>query len=155
MIHTQSCKYVLGLAPISSSGTAATCTEVDTAGYHYATVIFQSGLTGAATYDELSVHASDTAGSGHTVITKATLLENSSGVAAGTTVTFTDPTDAGGDGKIWIAFLDLRKVNLRYLLPVVDPGAAASLMAVLVILSRADETPGTYSERGALETITV
>lgn len=155
MIHMQNVKFVLGLAPISSNGTAATCVEVDTLGWDYATVVFQSGLTGAATYDELAVYAGDTAGSVTTVITKATLLENSSGIVAGTTVTFTDPTDAGGDGKIWVAFLDLRKVGLRYLLPVVDPGAAASLMGVLVILSRGEQTPNTYAERGALETITV
>lgn len=154
MINMQSVAVRPVLAPISINGTTATVTEVDTLGYDYATFIFYSGLTGAATYDELSIGSSDTAGSGHVVITKATVLENSSGTTAGTTVTFTDPV-AADDGVMWIAYLDLRKVGKRYLLAVIDPGAAASLMSAICILSRAEQTPNTYAERGALETITV
>ena len=127
----QNAKFALSLAPISVNGTAATTTEIDTKGYDYLTMVVQAGSLGA-TMDELSITESDTAGSGHAAISGAT---------------FTDPVGTTDNNKIFAAYLDLRK-RKRYIKLVADPGASATLLSSVAILTRAEVTPTSASERG-------
>lgn len=130
-IDMQNAKFALSLAPISVNGTAATTTEIDTLGYDYLTMVVQAGSLGA-TMDELSITQSDTAGSGHATITGGT---------------WTDPVGTTDNNKIYAAFLDLRKFK-RYIKLVADPGAAATLLSSVAILTRAEVTPTSATERG-------
>lgn len=130
-IDMQNAKFALSLAPISVNGTAATTTEIDTFGFDYLTMVIQTGALGA-TMDELSITHSDTAGSGHAAITGAT---------------FVDPVGTTDNNKIYAAFLDLRKLK-RYVKLVADPGASASLISSVAILTRTDVSPTSATERG-------
>lgn len=128
---TQGLKCTMILAPISINGTAATSLSLDCQGFKYATILFLTGLTGAATYDELSLTESN----------------DDSSYAAITGSAHVDPTDATGDGKIWAWHLDLRK-RKRYIQAVIDPGAVACLVACVGLLSVAEEMPNTFAEAG-------
>lgn len=130
-IDLQNAKFVLSLAPISVNGTAATTTEIDTLGYDYLTLVVQTGSLGA-TMDELSITESDTAGSGHAAVTGGT---------------WTDPVGTTDNNKIYAAFIDLRK-RKRYIKLVADPGASASLVSSVGILTRAEVSPTSATERG-------
>jgi hypothetical protein len=127
---TQALKFVSILAPISLNGTAATSLSLDCQGYKYATIVFHSGLIGAATYDELSLTESN----------------DDSSYAAITGSAHADPLD-GDDGKIWAWHLDLRK-RKRYIQAVIDPGAVACLASCLGILSVAEQMPDSATEAG-------
>ena len=130
-VDLQNAKFVLSLAPISVNGTAATTTEIDTLGYDYLTLVVQTGSLGA-TMDELSITESDTAGSGHAAVTGGT---------------WTDPVGTTDNNKIYAAFIDLRK-RKRYIKLVADPGASASLVSSVGILTRAEVSPTSATERG-------
>lgn len=135
-ISLQNAKYAALLAPISVNGTAATTTELDTLGYDYVTVIVQAGSLGA-TMDELSLTHSDTAGSGHAAITGGT---------------WTDPVGTTDNGKIFVAFLDMRKLK-RYVKLTADPGAGATLLSALAVLTNAEVSPTSVTERGVAEAL--
>ena len=137
-IDMQNAKFAALLAPISVNGTAATTTELDTAGYDYCTIVVQAGSLGA-TMDELSLTDSDTAGSGHAAITG---------------VTWTDPVGTTDNGKVFAAFIDLRK-RKRYLKLVADPGAGATLISAVGILTRAEVSPTSATERGLGEQLVI
>lgn len=137
-IDLQNAKFALSLAPISVNGTAATTTEIDTLGFDYLTMIVQAGSLGA-TMDELSITESDTSGSGHATISGAT---------------FTDPVGTTDNSKIFAAFIDLRK-RKRYLKLVADPGASATLLSSVAILTRAEVSPTTVTERGLGEQLII
>lgn len=137
-IDMQNAKFVAMLAPISVNGTTATTIEIDTLGFDYMTVIVQAGLLGA-TMDELSLTDSDTAGSGHAVITGGTWV---------------DPVGTTDNGKVYAAFIDLRK-RKRYVKLVADPGAGATLLSAVGILTRAEVTPTSATERGLGEQLII
>lgn len=141
MIEAQLAKYTQALAPISVAGGAtATVNEIDTVGFDYAEFIVCLGLVGANGITTLKVQESDVSGSGQADITGAS---------------FTAPVDAD-DNKVGIVRLDLRK-RKRYLTPVVVNGATnASVLGILVRLSRAEQSPDSAAERGAtLQELTV
>ncbi len=128
----QNSKIVQMLAPIDANGTTATDTEVDTAGFHYLSVIISAGNV-AANMSALTLNESDTAAQTGTAF-----------------VTFTALTAAGGDNDTVAAFIDLRK-RKRYISLVATAGAGATLLSVVGILSRADTTPDTATEQGLVE----
>lgn len=139
MITLQGAKWGVMLAPISLNDTAATCLEVDTAGSHYATIVVQLGAIGAASMDEVSITECDTTGGTFTAVTGGT---------------WTDPTQTD-DGKILLAFLDLRNgPRKRFLKLVIDPGAVATLVGAVCILTRGDQYANTDAERSVPQTIT-
>lgn len=128
---TQGCKFKLLLAPISINGTAATSLSLDCQGFKYATILFMSGLIGAANFDAaLSLTESDDDSSYAAI----------SGSGNGT------PGDSS-DALIWAWHLDCRK-RKRYMQLVADPGAVACLVACVGILSMAEEMPNSVTEAG-------
>lgn len=131
MIDLQNAKFVSALAPISVSGATATDTEVDTLGYNYAVWIIQAGVLGAAGVTALKIQESDSTGSGEADFTGGS---------------FSALVDAD-DGKVYVAFLDLRK-RKRYLSLVATAGANACLLSSVVILTNANVSPDTATLRG-------
>lgn len=129
----QDSKVVVLLAPIGIDDTAATSLACDCLGYKWATVLFVTGLTDDADYDELSLTECDTSGGSYTAI---------SGSA------HTDPLTTE-DGLVWRWDLDLRK-RKRYLKAVIDPGDSTSgdLAACIAILSVPDITPADATALG-------
>lgn len=119
------------LEPISVNGTAATVTPVDTRGAKFARVIFFFGAIGAGDLEGVSVTEGDTTGGSFTAISSASF-----------TVTQTD------DGKIFICDVDLTKNRKRYLKPVVDPAAVATLASVICILDKVENGPTSASDAG-------
>jgi hypothetical protein len=132
------CKFARMLEPKDINGAAATCQEVDCQGFHAACVIVQAGAIGAADFDSLSITECDTTGGSFTAIPA------SAGV-------FTAPLQTD-DNLIWVAFIDLRK-RMRFLKPIIDAGAVASLASCVCLLYRADQSPGDNTERGTKQTL--
>lgn len=135
-IDLQNCKIVRMLDPFDINGVTATDTEVDTLGWDYLTVIAVTGNV-AANMTALKLQESDLPGSGEADITSGA---------------FTAPTAASGDNTRRVAFLDLRK-RKRYISTVATAGAGATLLCVVGILSRAEKSPTSATERGVDEQI--
>lgn len=134
----QGAKWVTALAPISINGTAATTTAVDCSGYETATFIFQFGTIAADT-ESLKLTTSDASGSGYSDISGTTLTN------------FVATTDNGKQSAISV---DVRKQK-RYIKPVVDPGAGATLVAVLCCLTRGDVSPVDATTYGLKQTLVI
>lgn len=134
MDFLQTCKYVAMLAPISGNATAYTCTAVDCIGWGRATIVVMIGVIGAD-MDSLKIQESN----------------DDSTYADVTGLTFTAPTTAGYAGDIVVGTVPLRGSHRRYLKPVADPGAAATLAAILCILSEPVNSPTTAAEAGVTE----
>lgn len=131
----QDSKVVVLLAPIGIDDAAATSLACDCLGFHYATVLFMTGLTDDADYDALSLEECDTSGGTYAAITGSA---------------HTDPITTQ-DGLVWRWDLDLRK-RKRFLKVVADPGdgTADSLAACLAILSVPDIEPQSAADLGVV-----
>jgi uncharacterized protein YdbL (DUF1318 family) len=136
MIHLQNAKFQKMIVPIDANGTTVTDTEVDTLGYDYLTVIVQIGVI-SANMTALKLQESDSSGSSEADFTGGA---------------FTAPTAAGGDNDVLVAFIDLRR-RKRYISIVATAGANATLISAIGILSRAEVTPTSATERGIDEQI--
>lgn len=138
MIHAQNCKFVAALAPVNATGATFTDTEVDTAGFHYAVFLIQAGVLGAAGVTALKIQESDASGSGEADFTGGA---------------FSALVNAD-DGKMCVAFIDLRK-RKRYLSLVATAGANECFLSAVCMLFRADESPDSLTERGLLQQLLV
>lgn len=138
MIHPQNYKFQKMIVPIDANGTTVTDTEVDTLGFDYLTVIVQLGNV-AANMTTLKLQESDSSGASEADFTGSA---------------FTAPTAAGGDNDVLVAFVDLRK-RKRYISIVATAGAGATLISAIGILSRAEVTPTSATERGVDEQLIV
>lgn len=123
MLRLANVKVCGSLEPISLNDTAATTTSVDTQGCKEVLFIFILGATTIA-MDELSLTESD----------------DDSSFTAITGTTFTDP-GATSDGKIYTCHVDMTKNRKRYIKAVIDPGAAATLLASVYITDKLDVAP--------------
>jgi hypothetical protein len=126
------------IVPIDTTGATATDVEVDTLGFDYLTVIVQLGNV-AANMTALKLQESDT--------TAASEADFTGGA-------FTAPTAAAGDNDVLVAFVDLRK-RKRFISIVATGGAGATLISAIGILSRAEVTPTSATERGIDEQLIV
>lgn len=135
MIHPQNYKFQTMIRPVDATGTTATDIEIDTRGYDYLTVVIQLGNV-AANMTALKLQESDSSGASEADFTGSA---------------FTAPTSSD-DNKFYVALLDLRK-RKRYISIVATAGAGATLISAIGILSRAEVTPTSASERGAAEQI--
>lgn len=138
MIDLQNCKFQKMIVPIDTTGATATDVEVDTLGFDYLTVIVQLGNV-AANMTALKLQESDT--------TAASEADFTGGA-------FTAPTAAAGDNDVLVAFVDLRK-RKRFISIVATAGAGATLISAIGILSRAEVTPTSATERGIDEQLIV
>jgi hypothetical protein len=138
MIDLQNCKFQKMIVPIDTTGATATDVEVDTLGFDYLTVIVQLGNV-AANMTALKLQESDT--------TAASEADFTGGA-------FTAPTAAAGDNDVLVAFVDLRK-RKRFISIVATGGAGATLISAIGILSRAEVTPTSATERGIDEQLIV
>jgi hypothetical protein len=138
MIDMQNVKFQKMIVPIDNTGATATDVEVDTLGYDYLTVIVQLGNV-AANMTALKLQESDVTGSGEADFTGGA---------------FTAPTAAAGDNDVLVAFVDLRK-RKRFISIVATAGAGATLISAIGILSRAEVTPTSATERGIDEQLIV
>ena len=120
-----------------------TTTEIDTAGYDYATVVCSLGASDIA-MTALKMQESDASGSGFADITGH--VYGTSTDIDGSTSALPTATD---DNGVFTFELDL-KGRKRYLdlVATAGDGAAGTYMSALVILSKADEVPTTVSARG-------
>jgi hypothetical protein len=132
-IDMQNAKIVQLLRPIDATGATLTDVEVDCKGYDYLTVIVSTGNV-AANMTTLKLQESDASGSGEADFTGSA---------------FTAPT-ATGDNNVIAAFIDLRK-RKRYISTVATGGAGATLISAVGILTRAEVTPTSATERGLNE----
>jgi len=151
MIHAQNTKVVAITPPAAIVDNAAfTTAELDTAGFEYAQIYVQLGATDIA-MAALKVTESDTAGSGHTDV--AGLDTDGDTDIDGNAATL--PTATDDDGFV-IFDIDLRG-RKRYLdlSATAGDGAAGTFMSAFALLSRADNTPTTSAERGALNVLRV
>lgn len=135
MIHPQNYKFQTMIRPVDATGTTATDIEIDTRGYDYLTVVIQLGNV-AANMTALKLQESDSSGASEADFTGSA---------------FTAPTSSD-DNKFYVALLDLRK-RKRYISIVATAGAGATLISAIGILSRAEVTPTSATERGAAEQI--
>ena len=131
MIDMQNVKFQKMIVPIDNTGATATDVEVDTLGFDYLTVIVQLGNV-AADMTALKLQESDVTASGEADFTGGA---------------FTAPTAAAGDNDVLVAFVDLRK-RKRFISIVATAGAGATLISAIGILSRAEVTPTSATERG-------
>lgn len=122
--------------PVSSNDTAVG-TYVDTLGYGYLTLIFKLGTT-TVDMSAIKLQESDTTGS-FVDITGAAL----------TAASFT----ATSDGGIGVIALPLDGTRKRYINAVFDPGAAATIMDGTFILTEANQTPNSDTERGVIQSV--
>lgn len=132
MIHPQNYKFQQMIRPVDTGAGTATDVEVDTRGYDYLTVIVQLGNV-AANMGNLKLQESDSSGSGEADFTGSA---------------WTTPTSSD-DNKLYVAFVDLRK-RKRYI-SIVATGTGITLVSACAILSRAEVTPISATERGAAE----
>ena len=130
-IDLQNAKFVQMIDPIDTTGATVTDIEVDTLGYHYLTVIVSTGNV-AANMTALKLQESDTTGASEADFTGSA---------------FTAPTAAAGDNDTLVAFVDLRK-RKRFISIVATGGAGATLISAVGILTRADVSPTSATERG-------
>lgn len=135
-IPLQNAKFVQMVRPIDITGATATDVEVDTAGYDYLTVIVSTGNV-AADMTAVELQESDSTGASEAD------FPSSSGA-------FTAPLASGGDNNVLAAFIDLRK-RKRYISIVVTGGVGATLISVLGILTNAEVSPTSATERGLNE----
>ena len=141
MIHSQANKYFIVTSPAAiNDNTAFTTNEIDTKGFRYLTIL---GIFGAMDVDMAvwKVQEGDVSGSANTDITGLD-------TAAVTTGDGRIPQD-DDDDKIFGFMIDLkgrkRYINLD---ATAGNGALGTYMAALAILSRAEESANTTTERG-------
>lgn len=133
----QGAKSVLALNPQSINGTDTLGTAIDTLGFSYANLYFMTGLTGAADFDELTIAECDTVSGTYVDIDACDMV---------------DPLQTQ-DNLIWQWGIALGGTRKRFLKIHADPGAAASLMAGLAILTKGNVDADTDTERGVVESI--
>lgn len=135
------------LAPVSLNG-AGTTIVIDTLGFDYCEIAVLHGLVGAADFTVLKVQEADAITDANTLTSGADitgLIVGTSTDIAGAATTF--PGDAS-DGLIKPLFeIDLR-ARKRYIDVAVTTGAA-SLIAIVARLSRAEQMPTTAAQKGA------
>lgn len=140
MIHPAASKYFNVTSPraILNNG-AFTTNEIDTKGFRYLTVIGILGATDIA-LAVWSVTESDTSGGTPEAITALT--------SVGATGDGRLPT-ATDDNGLFSFFIDL-KGRKRYLdvNATMSNGSTGGFIAILAILTRAEEAPNTTAERG-------
>jgi hypothetical protein len=136
----QNCKFATAITagPVSSNDTAVG-TYVDTLGAGYLTLIFQLGTT---TVDMSAIKLQES---------NTTSAFNDISGAALTGATFS----ATSDGSIGIIGIPLDGTRMRYINFVADPGAAATIMAGIFVLSDLNQTPNSDTERGVLQSVFV
>jgi hypothetical protein len=142
------------LAPISINTTAATVTGVDTAGYGYAMIILQHGVTGAGDFQFLEVQHSDTDSNyaDLSVTYERQLATVNTDVTTAGTFEWTVTGTATDDGTIRVAYINLAKCK-RYLSLNIDPAAVDCLVSAVCVLSHGNQAPNTAAERGIREAI--
>lgn len=133
-IPLQNAKIVQMLRPIDATGATLTDVEVDTAGYDYLTVIVSTGNV-AADMTTLKLQESNSTGASEADFTGGA---------------FTAPAATGGDNNVLAAFIDLRK-RKRYISTVATGGAGATLISAIGILTNAEVSPTSVTERGLNE----
>lgn len=137
----QSAKYVLALPPQSINGTDTDGTAIDTLGWKYATVIFLYGAS-TADMDYLNLKECETSGGTYAAITTPV-------TSVATVLTSTD------DNKMTVWNVQLGGARMRYLKIRVDPGAAATLVGAVAILTRGDQSASTDTERGVFQSLVI
>lgn len=135
MIDIQTASFSLTLPPQSINDTDTLSTAVDTLGYNYASFIFLYGASTAA-MEHLEIQECDTSGGSYVAIT-------------GSAPTMPGATD---DNKLWVWHIALGGVRKRYLKIRVDPGAAATLVGAVALLTRPNQSPNTATEYGTAVT---
>lgn len=144
-VAVQNTKYINVTPPAAIVDNAAfTTTEVDTLGFDYATFVVSLGATDIA-MAALKVQESDTSGSGFADISG--LDTDGDTDTDGNTSTLPTATD---DNDIFVFEVDLRG-RKRYLdiSATAGDGTNGTYASILCILSRAEETPVTATQRGA------
>jgi hypothetical protein len=137
MIEALNNKYFLTLPPQSINGTDTDSTEIDCKGYNYLTVVFLYGAS-TADMDNLSLKSASAAGGSYSVYSGSAM----------------DVPTATDDNKVWVWNINLGGKN-RFWKVRCDPGAAATLVGAVAILSRGDQAPNTDAERGVDQSITI
>ncbi len=151
MIHATACKVLNSTPPAAIlDDTSAVFTEIDTAGFDYATINVALGATDIG-ITALTVTESATAGSGHANVTG--LIWGTSANTDGDTSTLPSATN---DNKIFIFEIDLSK-RKRYLDCTItfDDGTVGGFVAAQTHLFKAAFLPVTAAERGATEILRV
>jgi hypothetical protein len=152
MIHGQNEKVQLLNTDFTEDNTSYTTGYIDTAGYAYCQVVVAFGNI-PANVAALKIQESDVSGSGYDDVTG--LIVGTSNTIAGATSAL--PLASGGDGTFLIFDIDLRG-RKRYLDLVATAGngsATPTEMCALAILSRAQVSVETATERGAAQILRV
>src|SRR5262245_9006491 len=150
MIHAQTARWFQALAPASVAA-AATTICIDTRGFDYLEIAVLHGLVGAANYTVLKVQEGDALTDANTLTAGVDIT----GLVMGTSANIGGavsvlPGDAS-DGLIDVFQVDLR-ARKRYIDVSATPGAA-SLVAIVARLSRAEQTPTTAAQMGCREVL--
>ena len=134
MKNMQNVKFAAAVVPQSLNAATGTSTAVDTLGYSYATCVVHLGsLTLAAT--ACKWQSCDTSGGVYVDIPGAA---------------FTTLPTALDDFGFFAVYVNLQGLG-KFLKVVFTAGAAATLVTAFVILSEANETPNTATERGLVQ----
>jgi hypothetical protein len=152
MIHQQNEKIINMCTDMTVDNTSFTTTEIDTAGYAYLQIVCAFGNV-PANMAALAVTESDTTGSNHANVTG--LIVGTSNTIAGATSSL--PAASGGDGGVWIFDIDLRgrKRFIDLTATAGNGSATPTEMCALAILSRAQVSCETATERGAAQILRV
>lgn len=146
----QEVKYINLIADMTVDNGAFTTTEIDAAGYNYATIIAAFGNV-PANVAAMTVTESDTTGSNHS----AFITMGTTAAIDGATTAL--PTAAGGDGDIIVFEIDLtgRKRFLDLTCTAGNGSGTATELAAVCILSQGKIAPTTEAGRGADQIIRV
>ena len=149
MVPLQAAKYLQVIAPVAIVDNASwTTVEIDTLDYDHCTIIFNLGATDIA-MAALNVTQSDSAGSGHALITGCDADGGTD--IEGTTTALPSATD---DDTLCVFQIDL-KGKKRYLdlVATAGDGAAGSYGSAVAILTRAANAPTTVAASGDVDFI--
>lgn len=146
----QEVKYLNLAADMTVDNGAFTTTEIDCAGYGYATIIAAFGNV-PANVASMTVTESDTSGSNHS----AFITVGTTAAIDGATTAL--PTAAGGDGDILVFEIDLsgRKRYLDLTCTAGNGSGTATELCAICILSQGKIAPATEAARGADQIVRV
>jgi hypothetical protein len=150
MIHGQAAKWFQALAPVSLNG-AGTTIVIDTLGFDFLEVAVLHGAVGAADYTVLKASESDATSDANTLSSGSDitgLIVGTSTNIAGSASTFPGDT---ADGTIDLFEIDLR--NRKRYIDISATSGAASLVAIVARLSRAEQEPTTATTKGARQVL--
>jgi hypothetical protein len=147
-------KVVQAIAPVSANGAAFASTVIDTQGFQYLRFLAQFGSIGA---NVTALKVQEAAAKSN-----ATTLTSGADVTGTVVATDTDETGTAtalpvattDNGKVWAFEIDLRG-RKRYQQLQCTAGSGATLLSVVALLGRGEQSPSNATQKGVAAVLRV